>query len=106
MVGHLEPGTQEHVQTAFGYFQGGRLHNLPGQPVSVLSHPHGKKVFPDVQMEPPVFVPVASGPDTTKEHGSVFFALFPQAFIYIDKNPPEPSLLQAEESQLSQPFLL
>ena len=47
---------------AFEYLQGWRLHNLPGQPVPVLSHPHSKKVFPDVQTEPPVFqfVPFAS----------------------------------------------
>jgi len=40
----------------------GRLHNVSGQPVPVLSHPHIKKVFPDVQREPSVFlfVPIAS----------------------------------------------
>jgi len=29
------------------YLQGWRLHNLPGQPVSVLGHLHSKKVFTD-----------------------------------------------------------
>jgi len=44
--GHLEPAAQDHVQKAFGYFQGGRLHSLPGQPVPVLGHPHSiKKCF-------------------------------------------------------------
>ncbi|KAK4810494.1 hypothetical protein QYF61_004274, partial [Mycteria americana] len=41
--GHLEPVAQDHVQTAFEHLQGGRLHNLPGQPVpakqSQLSQP-------------------------------------------------------------------
>lgn len=31
------------------------IHNLPGKPVSVLSHPHSEKLFPNVQTEPPVF---------------------------------------------------
>ena len=53
--GHLQLVAQDHVQTAFEYLQGWRIHNLSGQPVPVLSHPHGAKVFPDVQVEPPVF---------------------------------------------------
>ena len=40
---------------AFEYLQGWRLHSLPGQPVLVLGHPNHEKVFPDVQMAPPVF---------------------------------------------------
>ena len=39
---HLEPVAQDHGQTAFEYLQGGRLHNLSGQLVPVLSHPHSK----------------------------------------------------------------
>ena len=62
--GHLEPVAQDRVQVAFEYLQGGRLHNLSGQPVPVLSHPHSKTVFSEVQREPSVFqfVPVSSGP--------------------------------------------
>ena len=52
---HLKPVVQDHVQMAFEYLQGGRLHNLSGQPVPGLSQPQSKKVFPDVQREPPVF---------------------------------------------------
>jgi len=61
--GHLELVAQDHV---LEYLQGWRLHNLPGQPVPWLGHPHREKVFPDVQREPPVFqfVPTASGPAT------------------------------------------
>ena len=60
--GHLGQVASDHVQIAFEYLQGWRLHNLSGQPVPVLGHPHSKKVFPDVQREPPVlqFVPTAS----------------------------------------------
>ena len=56
----------DHVKIAFEYLQGWRLHNFSGQPVQVLSHPHSKKVFPDVQTACPVFlfVPIASGPVT------------------------------------------
>ena len=69
------------------------------------------KAFPDVQGEPPVFqfVPIASGPLTEphcKEPGSVLFAPYFQVFIYMNMIPPTPSLLQAEQSQLSQPFLI
>ena len=68
------------------------------------------QVFPDVQTEPPVlqFVPIASGPVTGhhwKVPGSICFTLSLQVFICIDEIRPEPSLLQAEQSQLSWPFL-
>ena len=71
----------------------GELHNLPGQPVPVLGHPHSKKVFSDVQKESPVFqfVPIDSCPVTrhhSKESGSVFFAPSLQVFIYINRIPP------------------
>jgi len=61
--GHVDPAAQEHVQMAFAYLQGWRLHHLSGQPVAVLGHPHSEKVFPDVQTGPPMFqcVPIASG---------------------------------------------
>ena len=60
--GHVEGVAQDCVQMAFEYLQGWRLHNLSGQPVPVLSHPHSEKVFPGVHREPPVFqfVPIAS----------------------------------------------
>ena len=62
--GLLEWVTQDHVQMAFEYLQGWRLHSLIGQPLPVLSHPHSKGVFPYVQTEPLVFqfVLIASGP--------------------------------------------
>lgn len=46
--GHLDQVAQDHVQAAFEHLQAWRLHNLPGQAVPVLSHVHGKNLFPDV----------------------------------------------------------
>jgi len=92
------------VQTGFDYLYGWRLYSLPGQ----LSH--CKILFPDVQREAPVFqvVPIASGPVTghhSKKPGSIFIAPSLQVFLYIGKILPKPSLLQAGQSQLSQPVL-
>jgi len=49
---------------AFDCLQGRRLYNLSDKPLSVVSQPNSKKVFPDVQREPPVFqfMPIASCP--------------------------------------------
>lgn len=52
---HLELIAQDYIQMLFEYLQGGRLQNLPWQPVPVLSHHHIKKVLPDVQMGPLIF---------------------------------------------------
>ena len=63
---HLESHAWDHVQRGFECLQGGRFLNLSGQPVPVITHPHNKKVLPDIQTEPPVFqfVPITSGPVT------------------------------------------
>ena len=53
--GHLGPVAQDHIQMASEYLQGWRLHNLHGEPVPVLHHPHSQKVFAGVQRDPPVF---------------------------------------------------
>lgn len=57
-----EPATKTWVTLGWGDFR----RNLSWQPLQVLGHPQSKKVFPNVQMGPPVFlkVPVASGPAT------------------------------------------
>lgn len=47
--GHQEQAAQNCIQTAFGYLQVWRLHNLPGQAVKVLGHHHSEKVLPNVQ---------------------------------------------------------
>jgi len=63
---HPEQAAQDHVQMAFQYLQGRKHHSLYGQPVPLIRHHHIRKVFSDVQREPPVFqfVPVASDPVT------------------------------------------
>lgn len=48
--GHLEPVTQDHVQTAVENLCG-RLHSLPGPPALVLSCHLGDEVFPNIQKE-------------------------------------------------------
>lgn len=59
--GHLQEVAEDHIQLAFE-----DLHNLFGQPVSVLSHLHHKEVLPSVQWEPLMFqfLPTASCPNT------------------------------------------
>ena len=46
---YIEPADQDQAQTTFGYLQGGRLHNLLGQPVPVFSHPESEEVFLPIQ---------------------------------------------------------
>lgn len=99
---------QGHVQMAFQYLWGWRLHDSSGQPVPVLSHPHSEKAFPYAEKETPVFqfVPIASGPVTGhcwKNLDSIFSILSLQVFVHIDKIAPEPFFIQAE--QLFQSFL-
>jgi len=45
--GHLEQVVQDHIQLPFEYLPGWRLHNLSGQLVPLLGHPHGKNVIPE-----------------------------------------------------------
>lgn len=92
----------------FGYLQAGRCHKPSRQPVLVVSYSQSEKMFPDVQKEYPVFhfVPAASGPGTGhywKEPGSIFTPSL-QIFMYAGKIPAELSLLQTDQSQLSQPY--
>jgi len=61
---HLEQAAQDLVHAGLEYLRRRRLHNLPGQPVPVLYHPHREEVLPHVQLELPVlqFVPIAPCP--------------------------------------------
>ena len=109
--GHLKLIAQDHVQMAFEHLQGVRLHNLSGQPVPVLCDPHSKKVFPHVQREPPVFqfVPHCLWCCHWAPLKRAWFLPLctPPSCIYIHWGyPSKLSLLQAEQSQLSQPLLM
>jgi len=83
---------------AFDCLQGRRLYNLSDKPLSVVSQPNSKKVFPDVQREPPVFqfMPIASCPVSGhhwKERGCILFVpRYLQVCMYVDDVPSEPSL--------------
>jgi len=112
--GHLQQAAQDLVQAGLEYLQRRRIHNLPGQPVAVLHlhsshHPHSKEVLPQVQMVPMLqFVAVAPCPVAGhhwKELGPILLTPTLQIFIGIYKVPSQPSLLQAKQVQLPQPFL-
>jgi len=69
-----------------------------------------KKFFPHVQMELPVFqfVPIASCPvmgRCWKEPGPIHLTAALWIFMSTVKVPSQPSLLQAEQALVSQPFL-
>lgn len=93
--GHLELIAQDYIHMFFEYLQGGRLHSLPWQPVPMLSHPHGKKVLPDVQMGPPVFQvmliasgPLASSTPLKRAWLHPFFAVSIWVFVHITDISP------------------
>ena len=107
MYVHLLSLDQHHVETGFQDLQGGRLHNLSGQPVTVCHHPHRRQLWTDVQRELLVFhfLPIASYPVTEhywREPGSISFPLSLTIFKYYDVS----ALLQPEQFQLSQPLLI
>ncbi|KAK4807117.1 hypothetical protein QYF61_018458 [Mycteria americana] len=91
----LDQVAQSPVQPGLEHFQGGGIHSFCGQPVPVPHHPHGKKFLPNIQSKCTLFqfktvapCPVTTGP-VLKGRNKVSL---------------EPSLLQAERPQLSQPF--
>jgi len=91
--GHLETVTQDHVQTAFEYLQGGRLQPPSSATCVSACSPSEWKSFPNIQTQPPVFqfVRNASGlvaGHRYKECGALLFALSLQVFICLDKIPP------------------
>jgi len=64
--GHLQKAAQDLVQVGLEYLQRRRIHNLPGEPVSVLCHSQREEILPHLQTELPVpqFVPIAPCPVT------------------------------------------
>ena len=62
--GRQQQAAQDRVQVGLEYLQRRRLHNLPGQPVTVLHHPQREEVLPHVQTDLPLlqFVPIAPCP--------------------------------------------
>ena len=83
----------------------------PWQPVPGLRHPQREEVLPHVQVELPVlqFVPVAPCPvagHLWKESGPILLTPTLEVFLSIYEVASQCSLLQAEQAQLPQPFLI
>ena len=103
--GHLEPAGQDHVQTAFEYLQGGRLHNLLWLLVPVFRYPCSKELFPIFRVNFLCFnlcpLPLVLSLGTTEK------SLAPSSLhLPFSWDLPKPCLLQAEQPHLSQPFLM
>lgn len=79
-----------------------RLHSLSGHVVPMLSHPHSTEVLPGIQKALPVFLTLG----TTEKSMSPYSVLSLQVSIDIDKIPPDPSFLHAEQSRHCLPFLI
>jgi len=76
----------------------------------LLCHSHSNKVLPCVSMELPMFQFLLIAPSFTVAYHrkeSAFISLTPSLQMYINNDEilSPPSLLQAEQSQFSQPFL-
>jgi len=109
--GHLQLAVEDLVQKGLEYLRRRRLHNLLGQFVRGLHHPQREEVLPHVQMKLPMlqFVPVAPCPVAGhhwKESGPILLTPTLQIFVSIYKVPSQPSLLQAKQAKLPQPFLV
>ena len=100
-----------HMQPGLECLQGWGIHNLQGQPVPVPHHPLGEKLPPNIQRKPPLsqFKTIPPCPVTIHPCKQLFPLLFICSLqILEDRNEvsPQPSLLQAKQSQFPQPFLI
>lgn len=104
----LQHVAQESLQMGFEYLQRRRFHNLSGQPVPVLCHPHSNKVLLHICRDLPMFQLVPNCP-IAQHHwevpGPLHLTPTLQIFINTDRMPSQPSPLQAEQTQVSQPGL-
>jgi len=102
---------QQVVQESFQVGSGCLHHNLSGQLVPVLRHPHSKEVLPCVNMELTMFqyLPITLC-SIASHHGreSATINLPPTLLILInsDEITFQPSLLQTDQFQGFQPFLI
>lgn len=101
---------QGNIQVGFECLQR-RLHHLSVQPVSVPSHPHSEKVFSHMQTELAVFQfkPIDSYPVARhhrKKSGPILWISSLEILVHISKTSFQSSILQAEQAQLSKPFLI
>jgi len=88
-----------------------RIHSLSGQPVPVLCQPHSNEIPLCLGVELTVFqflriAPCSVAVHHQKESNSMDSILTLQLFINSDEIPFQSSLLQAEQTQVSQLFLV
>jgi len=107
----LDQVAQILVQPGLECFQGWGLRCLSGQTVPVFHHSHGKKFLPYIWSKStfPWFKAITPCPVTTGLAKTIFpiFPISPlQVLERCSKVSLEPSLLQAEQTQLFQSFLL
>jgi len=111
--GYLSPDqvAQSPIKPVFEHFLGWGIHSFSRQPVPVSYHPHHKIFLPYIQPKSTLlqFKTIASCPVTTGSDQKSF-SMFSVSSLYIwkgsNKVSPEPSLLRAEEPQLSQSFFI
>ena len=109
---HLSPDhkAQSPIQPDHERFQPWGIHKFSAQPVPVSQHPHHIQVLPHVQSKPTLsqFKGVAPCPVTTGlgKSPSTYFISSLYLLNSCNKIFREPLLLQAEPSQVSQPFFI
>ena len=108
--GHLQPGAEDHVQLDLSISTDGCFTTPLGNLYQFLTILTVTKVVFCVQTEFPIFsvVPTASWPVSRhywERSCSLIFIPSHQVLTEMQKIPCEPSLLQEEHSQLSQPLL-
>ena len=108
---HLGRSAQDLLKAGFENLQRRGLNKPSGQPVPVPFHPQNKEVLPCIQTGLPMFqfVPIALysvAEHHWKDSGSIVLTPTLEIFLSIYKVPLQPSLLQAKQAQLPQPFLI
>jgi len=108
---HLEPVAQGYVQMAFKYLYGSRLYNQSVQAVPMISHPmRVKKIFLIFRWHFLCFslcpLPLFLSLGTTEKCLGLSSLHPPCRYLCtLMRSPPDPSFLQAEQSQVSQSFV-
>ena len=109
-AGPLQQAAQVGVQVDLEYLQRRTLHNLPGQRIPVLRHPHCEEAPSNTGVKLPMlqFMAISLYPvptDSSKEIGHVPLIPTLKIHININQNTSESSFLKAEQTQVTQCFL-
>ncbi|KAK4813670.1 hypothetical protein QYF61_017637, partial [Mycteria americana] len=103
----LDQVAQSPIQPGLKHFQGWGIHNFSGQPVPVPHHPHSEEFLPYILSKSTTlfqFKAITPCPITTSPCKKSLSSFLVLEGCY--KVSPEPSLLQAEQPQLSQPVFI